>query len=178
LADATSDEIASPSSGSTGHQGGKASILVVSDDLERACVALNAAVAAAASDMQVVMFFTCWGVKLVKRENLPPFRGDSIMNRALNFLNRGGASRLRLSRYHWWGLGSAMMRRHMARKGLMLIPDLIREAKELGVRFYVCENPLLIMGLKQEDLIDEVEDIVGVTSYISETAGCDITLFV
>ncbi|HLE81577.1 MAG TPA: DsrE/DsrF/DrsH-like family protein [Dehalococcoidia bacterium] len=155
----------------------KASIVVFSDELDRACSAFTIANGAAASGMEVLLFFSCWGVNLVRKDGRA-FRGDTLMNRMMNFITRGGAGHLRLSRFKFLGLGSWMMRRLMKAKNIQTIPEMIADARELGVRFLVCDNPTAIMGLKKEDLIDDVEDIVGVATYIKESAGADLTLFI
>jgi peroxiredoxin family protein len=155
----------------------KVSIVVFSDELDKACAAFTIANAAAASGMEVTMFFSCWGVNILRRKEAR-FSGDDLMSRLMNFLTRGGADRLRLSRFHFGGLGSWMMRRRMKRKNLQSIPEMIQDARELGVRILVCDNPMAIMGLKKEDLIDEVDDIVGAASYINESSGAEITLFI
>lgn len=157
--------------------GGKASIVIFSDELDRACSAFTIANGAAASGMEVLLFFSCWGVNLVRKDGRA-FRGDTPMNRLMSFVTRGGAARLRLSRFHFLGLGSWMMRRLMKAKNIQSIPEMIADARDLGVRLLVCDNPTAIMGLKKEDLIDEVEDIVGVATYIKESAGADLTLFI
>ncbi|MDP2661671.1 MAG: DsrE/DsrF/DrsH-like family protein [Dehalococcoidia bacterium] len=156
---------------------GKASIVVFSNELDRACSAFTIANGAAASGMEVIMFFSCWGVNLVRKDG-GAFRGDSPMNRLMRFLTRGGAARLRLSRFNFLGLGSWMMRRRMKAVNIQSIPEMMADARDLGVRFLVCDNPTAIMGLKKEDLIDEVEDIVGVATYIKESAGAELTLFI
>lgn len=156
---------------------GRASIVVFSDELDRACAAFTIANGAAASGMEVLLFFSCWGVNLVRKEGRS-FNGDSLMNRLMNFWSRGGASRLRPSRLNLFGFGGGAMRRLMKAKNIQTIPEMIADARELGVRFLVCDNPAAIMGLKKEDLIDEVEDIVGVATYIKESAGAELTLFI
>jgi len=155
----------------------KASIVVLSDELEKACAAFTIANAAAASGMDVVMFFSCWGVNIVKKKG-SRFRGDMFLNRLINLLSSAGADKLRLGRFNFFGLGSWMMRRVMRVKNIQSIPEMIADARELGVRFLVCDNPATIMGLKKEDLIDEVEDIVGTATYVNESAGSELTLFI
>lgn len=156
---------------------GKASIVVFSDELDRACSAFTIANGAAASGMDVILFFSCWGVNLVRKDGRT-FRGDTTMNRLMNFMARGGAASLRLSRFNFLGIGTRMMRRLMKAKNVQSIPEMISDARDLGVRFLVCDNPTAIMGLKKEDLIDDVEDIVGVATYIKESAGAELTLFI
>ena len=155
----------------------KASIVVFSDELDKACAAFTIANAAAASGMEVSLFFSCWGVNVVRRRG-PLFQGDTLMNRMMSFLNRGGAEKLKLSRFNFLGLGSWMMRRMMKAKNIQSIPEMMADAKDLGVKFLVCDNPTAIMGLKREDLIDEVDDVVGAATYVHESAGAELTLFI
>lgn len=155
----------------------KASIVIFSDELDRACSAFTIANGAAASGMEVVLFFSCWGVNLVRKDGRA-FQGNTPMNRLMNFLTAGGATRLRLSRFNLLGIGSWMMRRRMKAVNIQSIPEMMADARDLGVRFLVCDNPIAIMGLRKQNLIDEVEDIVGVATYIKESAGADLTLFI
>ena len=155
----------------------KVSIVVFSDDLDKACAAFNIANGAAASGLEVTMFFTCWGVNILKKKG-SLLRGDNIVSKLMNFLTRGGASRLGLSKFNFLGLGSWLMRQQMTIKNIQSIPEMMADAKELGVDFFVCDNPMDIFGLKEEDLIDEVKGILGVASYINKTLGSEIALFI
>ncbi|MBI4317501.1 MAG: DsrE/DsrF/DrsH-like family protein [Chloroflexi bacterium] len=155
----------------------RASIVIFSDELDKACAAFTIANAAAASGMEVNLFFSCWGVNVVRRKG-PLFQGDTLMNRLMSLLSRGGAEKLKLSRFDFFGLGSWMMRRMMKEKNIQSIPEMMADAKDLGVKFLVCDNPTAIMGLKREDLIDEVDDIVGAATYVHESAGAELTLFI
>ncbi|MDP2953115.1 MAG: DsrE/DsrF/DrsH-like family protein, partial [Chloroflexota bacterium] len=130
-----------------------------------------------ASGKEVTLFFSCWGVNIVRRKGAS-LAGDSPLTRLMNFLSRGGAENLPLSRFHFWGLGSWLMRRRMKAKNLQSIPEMMADARALGVKFLVCDNPMAIMGLKREELIDEVDDIVGAASYIELSAGAEMTLFI
>jgi peroxiredoxin family protein len=156
---------------------GKASIIVFSNELDKACSAFTIANAAAASGMEVTMFFSCWGVNIVRRKEAR-WVGDSLFSRLMNFFTRGGAGQLPLSKFNFMGLGGWLMRRRMRAQNIQSIPEMMADAKELGVRFLVCDNPMAIMSLGREDLIDEVDDIVGVASYINETSGAEITLYI
>ncbi|MFQ6137029.1 MAG: DsrE/DsrF/DrsH-like family protein [Candidatus Hydrothermarchaeales archaeon] len=152
----------------------KVSIIIFSDELDKACAAFNVAIGSAASGMDVVLFFTCWGVNIVKKEG-PLIRGDNLMNKLINFMTRGGAHKLSPSKFNVFGLGGWMMRRMMAEE-IQSIPEMIEEARALGVRFLVCDHPMNLMGLKREDLIDEVEKIVGVATYVKEASESKINL--
>lgn len=155
----------------------KVSVIVSSDDLEKVCAAFTIVNAAAASGLEVTMFFTCWGINILKKEG-SLLQGDNLANRLMSLLTRGGASRLGLSKFNFLGLGGWLMRRQMAIKNIQSIPEMMADARELGVNMFVCDNPMDLFGLKKEDLVDEVEDVLGVASYINKSLGSEITLFI
>lgn len=153
----------------------KVTIIIFSDDLDKACAAFNIAIGAAASGKEVILFFTCWGVNLVKKEG-GPTKGDNLMTKLLNKMMKNGPRKLSPSRFNFFGLGGWMMRREIAARKMQSIPERMEEAKELGVRFFVCDQPMDLMGLRSEDLIDDVEKIVGVGTYIKEAAESQVNL--
>jgi len=153
----------------------KASIMVLNDHLDKACAALHIAIGAAASGMEVVMLFTCFGVNILKKPNVG-YKGDDFRNKMMNFMTRGGMDKINPSKMSMMGLGRSMMKKLMKKKNMQSIPELLAEAKGLGVKIWVCDNPMHMMGLQKEDLIDEVDEIVGVFSYIKEASESEITL--
>lgn len=155
----------------------KASIVLFSDSLDRACAAFTIANTAAASGMEVSLFFSCWGVNLVRKKGAPP-RERGLWPRLIRLLSPIGAHRLGPSRFNFWGLGGWLIRRRMRAQNIQSIPEMMTDAKELGVKFLVCENPIALMGLSREELIPEVDDIVGAASYIQDSSGAEITLFI
>ena len=157
--------------------GNKLSLVLFSDSLDRACAAFNIANAAAASGMGVTIFFSCWGVNLVKNPGATP-RGQGFLARAMHFLSPRGANSLPLSRFNLLGLGGWLMRRQMKARNIQSIPQMMADARELGVRFLVCDNPLALMELNREDLLYQVDDIVGSAYYINESADAGMTLFI
>ncbi|MDP6101581.1 MAG: DsrE/DsrF/DrsH-like family protein [Dehalococcoidia bacterium] len=161
--------------------GNKMSLVLSTDHLDKVCAALTITNAAAASGMEVSILFTCWGINVVKRKGARP-RGEGFLDRVvtaeMNILYPSGSDRLPLSRFNFLGLGSWLMRRRMKAKGIQSIPEMLADATDLGVRYIACDNPMTIMGLRREDLIDEVEAVVGAASYIKEASDADITLFV
>lgn len=153
----------------------KATIMVLNDHLDKACAAFHVAIGAAASGMEVVMLFTCFGVNILKKPSVG-YKGDDFRNRMMNFMTRGGMDKINPSKMSMMGMGRRMMKKLMKKKGMMSIPELLAEAKDLGVKIWVCDNPIHLMGLHKEDLIDEVDEIVGVFSYIKEASESEITL--
>ena len=90
----------------------KVTLIMFSGDMDKALAALNVAIGASSMGMEVSMFFTFWGLNLLKK-NEGPIKSRGIMRKMLNFMNRGGAKRLPLSRFHMLGLGKWMMGRLM-----------------------------------------------------------------
>ncbi|MFQ5842101.1 MAG: DsrE/DsrF/DrsH-like family protein [Thermodesulfobacteriota bacterium] len=155
----------------------KATLLVFNNEFDRAFAAFRIAIAAAHSKMEVMMVFTLWGIDIVKKDG-PLFRGKGFKSRMMNFMNRGGAKRLKLSRMHMGGMGKWMMEKMMKDKNIQPLSQLIADAKKLGVKFLICDVPLEMMGLTKDDLIDEVDNIVNVETYIQHMADSQINLFV
>ena len=90
----------------------KVTLIVFSGDLDKAIAAFNIAIGAASAGMEVSMFFTFWGLNILKR-NEGAIHSKGIMRTLLNIMNRGGSKRLSLSRFHMMGLGTGMMKRLM-----------------------------------------------------------------
>jgi peroxiredoxin family protein len=153
----------------------KVVLILFSDDLDKACAAFNVAIGAAASGKDVIMFFTCWGINLVKREN-GPTKGDTLVAKMLNKMMKSGPKKLNPSRFNFLGLGGWLMRREMAIKKMQSIPEKMEDALALGVQFWVCDQPMQLMGLKREDLIDDVEKVCGVATYVKEVAESQVNL--
>ena len=153
---------------------GKASIIVFSGDLDKAMAALTVATGAAASGMDVTMFFTFWGLNVIKKGGL--WKGEGFMGKMFNILARGGGA-VGPSRLNMLGFGRFLMKRIMKQKGVKLPREMISEARELGVKFLACEMSMRVMGVRKEDLID-VDDIAGVATYIQEASKSEITLFI
>ncbi|MEE9202974.1 MAG: DsrE/DsrF/DrsH-like family protein [Dehalococcoidia bacterium] len=153
------------------------SLVLSTDHLDKVFSAFNIANAAAASGMEVSIYFSSWSLNLVKRRGAHP-RGEGFLARLLSFFSARGPDRLPLSRFNFLGIGGWMMRRRMKAEGIQSIPEMMSDARDLGVRFIACDNPLAIMGLRREDLIDEMDAVVGTASYVQEASEADITLFV
>lgn len=135
----------------------KATIICFSGDMDKAYAALIIASGAAAMGMQVSMFFTFWG---------------------LNLLKKGGLEKAPLSRMNMSGLGKKIMQRKLKAKNVASLTQLLKDAKELGVRLIACEMTMDIMGIKKENLIPEVDEIGGVGTYLNEAKDSKINLFI
>jgi peroxiredoxin family protein len=127
--------------------------------------------------MEVSMFFTFWGLNIIKR-NEGPLKSKGIMRKMLNFMNRGGAKRLPLSKFHMLGLGKWMMKRLMKDTRSPSVEELLALAKEMGVKFIACTNTMGMMGISKDAFIAEVDSFAGVATYLAEAKEGKVNLFI
>lgn len=153
-------------------------LLVFSGDLDRLMAAFTIASGAAATGMSVNMFFTFWGSAALKRGGAQP-GGKTLVERMFGWMLPGGVDRLPLSKLDFAGMGRVLMAREMKRKGIADLRGLIDGAIESGVRIYVCEMTLDMMGIRREELIDYPGlSVCGVASFVEMAAGGHNTLFI
>ncbi|MCG3252646.1 MAG: DsrE/DsrF/DrsH-like family protein [Candidatus Heimdallarchaeota archaeon] len=134
----------------------KMAIVVHSGTLDLAYPPLMLAAAAGASDIEVDIFFTFWGLNLLKKKGLKRAK-------------LGGA----------WRLGTGMMKMMIKRTGMATLPDLLEAVMETGkVRLWACTATMDIMMVKKEQLIDGLEGYMGAAGFLDIAADCDIQLFI
>ena len=155
----------------------KVTLVVFSGDFDKALAAFNIAVGAATMGMEVDMFFTFWGLNIVKK-NKGPIKSKGIMRKMLNAMNRGGSKRLHLSKFHMFGMGTWMMKRLMKDVNFPQLEELMALAREFGVRYIACTTSMGIMGITREALIPEVDTLAGVATYLAEAKESKVNLFV
>ncbi|MBC7253486.1 MAG: DsrE/DsrF/DrsH-like family protein [Actinobacteria bacterium] len=161
----------------TGEGAESATIVVFSGDLDRALAAFNIATTAASLGMEVTMFFTFWGLNVVRRERGGGAR-KTPLQRMLGLMNRGGSRRLRLSRLHMLGGGRAAMKHLMRRFRMPSLEEMMAMARELGVHFIACTTSMALMGLTEKDFIPEVEEFAGAATYVERASRSSINLFI
>lgn len=155
----------------------KVTLVVFSGDMDKALAALNIAIGAASMGMEVSMFFTFWGLNLIKK-NQGSIKSKGIMRKMLNFMNRGGSKRLPLSKFHMFGLGKWMMGRLMRDVNFPSPQELLSLAHQSGVKFIACTTSMGMMGISKDAFIPEVDSYAGVATYLGEAKEGKINLFV
>ena len=157
----------------------KLTIAVLSGDLEKALAAFMLAVTGASMGMQVSMFFTFWGLNIVKK-NEGSIKSKGLMRKMLNLINRGGSQRLKLSRFNMFGLGTWMMKRLMKDSNMPSINDYITMASEMGVEIIACTTTCGVMGLpaEKEAFRSEVTSMAGAAYFLGEARKSSVTLFI
>lgn len=155
----------------------KVTIVVLSGDMDRVLAAFIIATGAAAMGMQVTMFFTFWGLNVIREKGTSSHAQDWL-RKLFGLLNRGGAETLSLSRFHFWGLGTRMMKRLMRKNRMPGVPELMKMAQDLGVRFIACTTTMGLMGISKDTLMDGIDQLAGVSTYLAEAKEGSVNLFV
>lgn len=156
----------------------KASIVMFSGDLDKALAGMVIASGAAAAGWDVTIFFTFWGINIVRDENKQPAKPKTFVEKMFGWMMPKGANKLKLSQMNMGGMGTSMMKKRMVEKKVKSLQGMIKDAKELDVKFLVCDMSMDIMGLQKEEFIDDVDEIVGVGSYLKESKEANLTLFI
>lgn len=164
-----------PSTGSVTSGRGKTFILF-SDDLDKALATFVLANGAAATGQKVTVFFTFWGLNVLKKVQKPKVQKD-IFGKMFGMMLPSSSLRLKLSQMNMFGMGSKMMRFLMKRKGVDSLESLRAQALAQGVEFIACQMSMDMMGISREELLDEVT-IGGVATYMERADKANVNLFI
>lgn len=157
------------------NNGNGQTIVVFSNDLDKALASFIIANGAKASGKDVTMFFTFWGLNILRKSNAKVKKG--LIDKMFGMMMPKGANKLTLSKMNMGGVGSIMMKWVMKNKNISTLTELMQQAQESGVKFIACNMSMDVMGIKEEELIDGVE-IGGVAKYISESNSANSNLFI
>jgi peroxiredoxin family protein len=158
------------------HQDNELSMVVFSGDLDKVLAAFIIACGAAVMDKPVTMFFTFWGLNVLRRDERVPVK-KGLVERMFGWMMPRGANKLKLSKMNMGGMGTMMMKRVMAQKNVYSLPTLMQEARDAGVRLVACTMSMDMMGITKEELIDGVE-FGGVASFLDAADRSKTTLFI
>lgn len=150
--------------------------IMFSDDLDKALATFVLANGAAATGKKVTVFFTFWGLNVIKRERKPRVSKD-IFERMFGMMLPSDSRKLKLSKMHMMGVGSRMMRGIMKRRGIDSLESLRQQAIDSGVEFIACQMSMDVMGVKKEELLDGVT-IGGVATYMERADQANVNLFI
>lgn len=151
----------------------KISIVLFSGDFDKAIAAFTIASGAAAVNYEVNLFFTFWGLNVIKKNKNRSIIGKGLLARTFNFL-MGSFNNLPLSRLNFAGLSPKLMTGLMKKRNVATLKELVEAAIQLNVNLYACEMSINILGLKKEDFIPEVKEILGVAKFLSLSEGGEI----
>ena len=132
-------------------------IILHSGDLDKALAGFIVATGAAAKGIKTTIFFTFWGLNIIKKD---------------------GASKAKLSKMNMLGLGKMMIKKMMKKKNIAALEELIKDAKDLGVKLVACEMTMDLMNIPKEEIISEVSEIGGVGTYLDAASKSHINPFI
>jgi peroxiredoxin family protein len=154
----------------------KLSLIVFSGDYDKAFAAFTIASGAAALDYEVNLFFTFFGLDIIKKKRGRHFLGKGFRARFFNFL-LGGRNNLPLSRLNFAGLSPLLLGNLAKKRNVAGVDELIDASIKLGVNFYACETAGVILALQKDDFIPEVKKVIGIGSFLELQEG-GTTLFI
>ena len=149
-------------------------IVVFSGELDKAMAAFIIGTGAASMGKKVTMFFTFWGLSIIKKK---ADVDKMFMEKMFDTMLPEDINKLGLSKMNMGGLGSKMMKKVMKEKNVDDLPTLMNNAKELGIKFIACSMSMDVMGIKEEELVDGVE-IGGVATYLGDAEKSGVNLFI
>jgi NADPH-dependent 2,4-dienoyl-CoA reductase/sulfur reductase-like enzyme/peroxiredoxin family protein/rhodanese-related sulfurtransferase/TusA-related sulfurtransferase len=156
--------------------GEETTMVVFSDSMDQALANFVIANGAASAGKKVTLFFTFWGLSIIKKAKKPRVKKD-FMGRMFSMMLPSSSRKLSLSKMNMGGMGAAMMRRRMKALNIDSLETMVQNAIESGVRIVACQMSMDVMGVKKEELLDGVE-IGGVASYLEAASSAGVNLFV
>jgi peroxiredoxin family protein len=154
----------------------KLNLILFSGDFDKAMAAFTLANGAAGNGMEVSVFFTFWGINLLRRRRI---YGKNPLENLFKMMMPLGPDRLGLSKLNCAGLGPRLMRKLIGQKKSQTVQDLFRMAQERKVRFIACEASLKLLGIGRAELIDyDRLEIAGVDSFLSNACQAKVSMFI
>ena len=151
-------------------------LIMFSDDLDRALATFVLANGAAATGHKVSIFFTFWGLNVIKKVNKPAIKKD-FFGKMFSLMLPSDSRKLKLSKLSMCGIGDKMMRNIMRKKNINQLEELRQQAMDSGVEFIACQMSMDMMGVYKEELIDGVT-IGGVATYMNRAEDACVNLFI
>ncbi|MFW5864273.1 MAG: DsrE/DsrF/DrsH-like family protein [bacterium] len=154
----------------------KKSIVVFSGDFDKAMAAFIIANGAATMGSEVTLFFTFWGLNILRKPEKVSV-SKNMIEKMFGWMMPRGANKAKLSQMNMAGMGLGMIKGIMRKKNVPSLPELIKSAQEAGVRLVACTMTMDLMGIKREELIDGIEE-GGVAMYLNNAEKGNVNLFI
>ncbi len=155
----------------------KMAMICWSSDLDRVWPVLILATTAAASGLEVDLFFTFWGLRVLQKNDVR-LTGKNWMQKGESLVDRGGTDHLKLGKIHFGGAGTKMIKMLAEEHKVASPTELLEMAMDLGVRLHPCQMTMDLYGLSKDDFIEGISVPIGAASFINMAADADITMFI
>jgi peroxiredoxin family protein len=153
----------------------RVSLIVFSGDLDRVLAAFVIATGATAMGQRVSMFFTFWGLSVLKKDN--QISGKTLFQKMMALMSPGSSKSLPVSKMNYFGVGAKMLRSMMKEKNVSSLEDMISLARELDVRMIACEMSRDVMGIRESELVGGLE-CGGVATFLADSLKSRTSLFI
>jgi len=154
----------------------RAALIIFSGDLDRVLAGFVLATGAASASLETSMFFTFWGLSVLKKKAARASR-KSLKQRLFSMMTPASSEKLGVSKMNYFGIGARMFRTMMKEKNVSSLEELFAMAKALGVKMIACEMSMDVLGVDREDLIDGLE-YGGVGTFLGEASSSRLSLFI
>lgn len=153
----------------------RVTLLVFSGELDKVLAGLIIATTAVSLGMQVTVFFTFWGLNVLKEKR--SFAGKAIKERMIDMMTPAGPGGMAVSQLNMLGAGRVMLKQMMKEKSVVSAEELLALAKESGVKLVACSMTMQVMGIEESELTDGIE-VAGAASYLMDASRSGCTLFI
>jgi peroxiredoxin family protein len=153
----------------------RVSLLVFSGELDKVLAGLMIATTAASLGMRVTVFFTFWGLNVLKEKR--SYTGKDIKERMIDLMTPTGPGGMSVSRLNMLGAGRIMLKQMMKDKDVVTAEELLVIARESGVRLVACSMTMQVMGIREDELAGDIE-VAGAASYLVDASRSGCTLFI
>jgi peroxiredoxin family protein len=150
-------------------------LVVFSGDLDRVLAAFILATGAAAMGQEVSMFFTFWGLNVLKQHSR--LRGKSLFQKMMALMSPGSSKSLPVSKMNYFGVGAKLLRSMMKQKNVSSLEEMVTLARDMGVRMIACEMSRDLMGIEDQELVAGLE-CGGVASCLADALKAKTSFFI
>lgn len=154
----------------------KTTIVLFSGDYDKVMAAYIIANGAAAYDHEVTIFHTFWGLNALRKDQQVPVK-KGFLEKVFGKIMPRGADKMGISKMNFAGMGPKMIKHVIQKHNAMTMPQLIEMAQEQEINLVACTMTMDLLGLQQEELLDEVE-YAGVAAYLGEAENGNVNLFI
>lgn len=154
----------------------RAALVVFSGDLDRVLAAFVIATGAAAAGLDTSLFFTFWGLSVLKKKDAAA-TAKGLKQRMFALMTPAGSEGLGTSKLNFFGMGAQMLRSMMKEKGIASLEELMAMARDLGVRTTACTMSMEAMGIDRAELVDGIE-YGGVAAFMADASRARVSLFI
>ena len=154
------------------------SMAVVSGDMDKILATMVIALAAAAMDTKVKLFFSFWSLSAL-RDNKKNAKGKDFLSKMFGFMLPKGKNKLKLSKLNMAGIGPVMIKHLMKKQGVLSLEEMFKQAGELEIEITICEMSMNLMGFNKEEMFDYPHlRYAGAATFVSDANESSSQLFI